>query len=127
MFVVCQVHFIPRDDLRAFGKFGVEFDQFFVDFFKILYRVAPLAARNIHHMHKHSAALHMAQKFMPQSDALCRALDQSGNIRHHKALFRSHGNHTQNGGNRGEVVIADNRFCFAHDGNQRGFADIREA
>ena len=127
LFVVRQIHFIAGDNLGALRKLGVEFHKFLVDFFKIFNRVAPLAARDVHHVHQHSAALDVAQKRVPEAYAVRGALDKSGNIRHHKALPRPHGNHAQNRRNRCEMIIADNGFCFAHNGNQRRFPDIREA
>ena len=127
LFVACQIHFIAGDNLGALRKLGVEFHKLFVDFFKIFNRVAPLAARDVHHVHQHPAALDMAQKCVPETYAVRSALDKPGNIRHHKALPRPHGNHAQNRRNRCEMIIADNGFCFAHNGNQRRFPDIREA
>ncbi len=125
--ILGKVNFIACHNLRTLCQFGIELYKLFVDFFKIFNRVAPLTTRNIHHVHKHSATLHMAQKFVSQAHTLGGALNQSGNIRHYKALFGTHGNNAEYGRDGGEMVIADNRFGFADHGNQRGFADVRKA
>ena len=64
---------------------------------------------------------------MPQARALCRAFNQSRNVRHHKAVVFIHANHAQIGMQRGKRIIRHFRACGGYSANQRGFARVGHA
>ena len=78
-------------------------------------------------MDNQPAAFHMPQKLVAQSQPLAGALDQSGDIRHHKAGLAVNAHHPQYRGQRGKMIVGNLRLCGAHNRNQGGFSHIREA
>ena len=120
-----QIHLVGGDDLRPLGQIAVG-HQLIADVLEILDRVAPLAARDIHHMHQQACALHMAQEADAQPHAVARALHQTGDIRHDeiRAVLAAD---AQIRGQRGEMIIRNLRARRRHDGEYRALADVRVA
>ena len=78
-------------------------------------------------MHQQPAAVDVPQEVMPQSRALCGALNDAGDIRHDEGDAFVHVDHPQVGEEGGEMVVGDFRPGVGGDGEQGGFAHIGEA
>ena len=81
------VALVEHDDLRQRREFFRVRGKFCVDLFKVVERIAPLRAGDVQDMADHARTLDMAQKVVPESRALRRALDEPRNIRNNKGIF----------------------------------------
>ena len=70
-------------------------------------------------MNEESAALNMRQKFIPETDPIRSAFDQSGDIRHHEAASIRQINHAKDRLQCGEMIVRDFRLRIAYHGQQR--------
>ena len=122
-----NVALVAQHQLLARGKLRRKALQLCIDGGKIFFWVPPFAARYIHHMQQHAAALYMAQKIVPQAHAVGRALNQARNVGRHKAGLGPHAHHAQHGRKRGEVVIGYFGLCGADGADERRFAHIGKA
>ena len=120
-----QIHLVRHHDGGAGDQIAV-IGKFVPDGVVILKRIATLAAGNIQYVQKHPRALHMAQKGVPQTRALARALDQTGNIRQHEA-GRILLDDAQIRLERGKMIICNLRLRRRDHGQNRGFAHVRKA
>ena len=78
------------------------------------------------HVDQQPAAVDMPQEIVAQSRAFTGALDDAGDVRQHERGALRHVNHTQIGGERGEVIVRDLRPGPGDGGEQRGFAHVGE-
>ena len=102
-----QVALIACHQHGPLGQLRIEPGQLPVDDLKILLGIPALTAGDVHHMDEQPAALHMAQELMPQTHAFPGSLNQAGNVSHDKGLSLGHGDHTQHGSQRSEMVIGN--------------------
>ena len=64
---------------------------------------------------------------MAEADALRRAFDEPGDVRHDEGLAFAHGDDAEDRDDGGEVVVADDGLGFTDDRDERRFADVGEA
>ncbi|MPM76237.1 hypothetical protein SDC9_123234 [bioreactor metagenome] len=121
-----QVGLVGCDELRNLREQRGKLLELGVDFLKIFNRVAQFAACDVEHMHKHARALDMPEEIVPKPRALRRTFDEAGNIREHKRAVVA-GSHAEVGGQRGEMIGRDLRFCGGQHGEDGGFANGGEA
>ena len=106
----------------------VVFLQFGHDGFGLGHGIDAVVERgHVHDVQQQAGALQMAQELVPQPGALAGALNQAGNVGHHKALLWPDAHHAQIGVERGEGVIGNFGACVADGGNEGGFARIGHA
>ena len=98
-----------------------------IDDLHVLNRVAPLGGGDIHHVQKQATAVHVTQKIVTESCAVCRALDQPGNVGGNEAATFAKGDYAEIGGESGKVVARDLRLCRRDARQDRGFADTGKA
>ena len=122
-----QVAFVGGDDLRARGQHVAVGAQLGVDGLKVLDRVAPLAAGDVHQMHEQAAAVDVAQEVVAEAGTVARTLDDARNVRHDERRTLRHVHDAQVGEEGREVVVCDLRVRLRHHGQQRALAHIREA
>ena len=122
-----QVALVAHHDLRPGRQRRAEPLQLLIDLFKVVDGVAALAARDVHHVQQQAAALHMAQKVMPEAHALAGALDQAGDVGADEAGPLPHRHDAQRGHQSGEVVVGDLGPRRADGGDQGGLAHVGEA
>ena len=96
-------------------------------FFKVVDRVAVLAAGDVDDVDEQAAAVDMAQEVMAKSDAVSRTLDDAGDISHDERHAVGDVDHAEVRIERGEVIICNFRVCVGRDGQERRFTDVREA
>ena len=104
-----QVAFVGGDDLRARGQHVAVGAQLGVDGLKVLDRVAPLAAGDVHQMHEQAAAVDVAQEVVAEAGTVARALDDARNVRHDERRTLRHVHDAQVGEEGREVVVCDLR------------------
>ena len=78
-------------------------------------------------MQKQAAAVHMAQKVVPQANAVGRAFDEARDVGSHKAGFRPYAHHTQHRRKSGEMVVGDFGLGRADGRNDGALAHVRKA
>ncbi len=119
-----HVDLVGGDDLRPLRNLCIVRFQFFVDRIDILHRIASFRGSSVNNMQNQFCAFYMAQKFVPQPDALGSPLDQTRNISDHKAfgVFQIH--HPQIGIQCRKMIIRNLRPCIGHLGKQGGLPYI---
>ena len=122
-----QIALVGDHDLRPGGQILVILPQLLVDGVKVLNRVPPLAAGDVHQMDKQPATVDMPQEVMAQAGALGGTFDDAGDIGQDERHALIHIHHAQIGEQRSEVIICDLGMGLGHHGEQRGFAYVGKA
>ena len=78
-------------------------------------------------MDQDPGALQVSEKFVPKACAVCSALDETGDIRHDKALGVLEVHDTQDRLQGREMIVGDPGLCVAGHGQKGRFSDIGEA
>ena len=78
-------------------------------------------------MQQQTAALHMAEEVVAQTDALAGSLDEAGDVGADEACALAHRHDAQRRHQRGEVVVCNFRLCGADGGDEGGLAHVGEA
>ena len=66
----------------------------------------------------------MAQEIVPQAYTFRGAVDETGDIRDHKAVHAFHIHHAQVGLQGGEMIVGDLRLRVGDSGKEGGFAHV---
>ena len=112
MLRLCHINLVACNNLRSFGKLGVELNKLLVYFFEILLWISALKAADINNMNKQTAPLNMLQKFVAKAYSLACAFNKAGYIGNNKRAALSHGNNAEVWNKSCEMIIAYFRLCL---------------
>ena len=113
--------------MRALRKRRGKGGKLPIDRLEVLNRIPSLASRNVDQMHQKTAALHMAQKFMPESKAVARSFNQTGNVGHYIRNPFIYPHHPKLRLKRGKMVVCDLGPGRRNHRKKRGFPHVGEA
>ncbi len=123
-----QVQLVEHQPTLAFSQFSTVLGQLGQDHRDIVHRVAAVTVGgNIDQMQQQPGARQVAQKLNAQPGAFGSALDQAGNIGHHKALQRSDPHYAQIRMQGRERIVGDLGPGRRYGANQSRFARIGHA
>ena len=106
-----QVDLVRDEDLRAARDFLAVLLELCIDLVVVVDRVAALDARGVDDVQDELRALDVAQKVVAEADAIRRALDEAGDVRHDEALLIVRLDDAEHGRDRREMILGNLRPC----------------